>query len=56
MIQHLFVLMLENRIFDHMLGFSQIRGTDIAGDPTAIDGLTGRESNSTVEGRRAICP
>ena len=31
-IQHVFVLMLENRSFDHMLGFSGIEG---------IDGLTG---------------
>jgi phospholipase C len=38
--------MLENRSFDHMLGFSDIAGTDAAtGDPTAIDGLTGLESN-----------
>src|SRR6185295_6346978 len=28
-IKHVFVLMLENRSFDHMLGFSQITGTDI---------------------------
>ena len=27
-IQHVFVLMLENRSFDHMLGFSSIKGTD----------------------------
>ena len=27
-IQHVFVLMLENRAFDHMLGFSDIIGTD----------------------------
>lgn len=46
-IKHVFVLMLENRSFDHMLGFSGITGTDAAtGQATAIDGLTGSESNS----------
>lgn len=46
-IKRVFVLMLENRSFDHMLGFSGITGTDAAtGQPTTIDGLTGLESNS----------
>jgi len=46
-IKHVFVLMLENRSFDHMLGFSGITGTDAAtGKPTTIAGLTGAESNS----------
>jgi phospholipase C len=46
-IKHVFVLMLENRSFDHMLGFSGITGTDAAtGQPTSIDGLKGSESNS----------
>ena len=46
-IKHVFVLMLENRSFDHMLGFSGITGTDAAtGQPTSIDGLKGAESNS----------
>jgi phospholipase C len=46
-IQHVFVLMLENRSFDHMLGFSGIAGTDAAtGQPTRINGLTGNESNT----------
>jgi phospholipase C len=46
-IKHVFVLMLENRSFDHMLGFSGITGTDAAtGQPTSIDGLSGSESNS----------
>ncbi|HZS78953.1 MAG TPA: alkaline phosphatase family protein [Ktedonobacteraceae bacterium] len=39
-IQHVFVLMLENRSFDHLLGFSNIEGIDaITGKPTTIDGL-----------------
>jgi len=46
-IQHVFVLMLENRSFDHMLGFSGISGTDAAtGQPTAVNGLRGTENNS----------
>ena len=45
-IKHIFVLMLENRSFDHMLGFSGITGTDArTGQPTKIDGLAGSESN-----------
>ncbi len=44
-IQHVFVVMLENRAFDHMLGLSSIHGTDaISGQPTTIDGLN--ESNN----------
>ena len=46
-IEHVFVLMLENRSFDHMLGFSGITGMDaVTGLPTKINGLTGNESNS----------
>lgn len=46
-ITNIFVLMLENRSFDHMLGFSGIRGTDAeTGQPTTINGLTGKETNS----------
>src|SRR5215469_10084861 len=47
LVEHVFVLMLENRSLDHMLGFSGITGTDAAtGRPTTISGLSGRESNS----------
>lgn len=46
-INHVFVLMLENRSFDHMLGFSGLTGTDAAsGQPTKIAGLAGSESNN----------
>lgn len=46
-ILNVFVLMLENRSFDHLLGFSGITGTDaVTGQPTKIDGLNGTESNS----------
>jgi phospholipase C len=46
-ITHVFVLMLENRSFDNLLGFSGITGTDAAtGQPTKLNGLSGTESNS----------
>ena len=46
-IQHVFVLMLENRSFDHMLGFSGITGTDaVTGQPTQVNGLQGNETNT----------
>jgi phospholipase C len=39
--------MLENRSFDHMLGFSGLTGKDaVTGQPTKINGLSGTESNS----------
>jgi phospholipase C len=46
-IQHVFVLMLENRSFDHMLGFSGLTGTDASTEVTTkINGLSGIESNT----------
>ena len=49
-IKHVFVLMLENRSFDHMLGFSGITGIDaLTGKLTTIDGLTGNETNSFTD-------
>ena len=51
MINHVFVVMLENRSFDHMLGFSGIRGVDAAnGQATEINGLSGTESNPSPNG------
>ncbi len=45
--------MLENRSFDHLLGFAQLRGTDArTGEPTSADGLTGSESNVVPSGER----
>jgi len=39
-IKHVFVLLLENRSFDHLLGFSNLQGIDaVTGQPTAIEGL-----------------
>jgi hypothetical protein len=46
-IEHVFVMIMENRSFDHMLGMSGITGTDAeTGELTTINGLTGKESNS----------
>lgn len=46
LIRHIFVLMLENRAFDHMLGFCGISGRDAqTGGPTKVNGLAGSESN-----------
>jgi phospholipase C len=46
-INHVFVLMLENRSFDHMLGLSKIAGTDaVTSKPTEINGLSAGENNS----------
>lgn len=45
-ISNIFVLMLENRSFDHMLGFSGISGTDaVSGKTRSVNGLNGTESN-----------
>jgi phospholipase C len=41
-VEHIFVLMLENRSFDHMLGFSGLTGVDaVTGAPTSANDLTG---------------
>jgi phospholipase C len=51
MIEHVFVLMLENRSFDHMLGLAGIRGIDAAtGEQRAVDGLVGNEFNRLPSG------
>ncbi len=50
-IEHVFVLMLENRSFDHMLGFSEIGGTDaVDGKPTVINGLSVPAPTNTWKG------
>ncbi len=54
-IQHVFVLMLENRSFDHMLGFSGISGTDlVTGLRTPVNGLSGTETNSYNGGTSTV--
>jgi len=49
-IEHIVVLMLENRSFDHMLGFlyADNGNKSPSGDP--FDGLTGQESNPDPQG------
>lgn len=50
-IDHIFVLMLENRSFDQMLGLSEIQGTDaVTGKLAQIEGLTGSEQNASQKG------
>ena len=57
MIEHIFVLMLENRSFDHMLGWSGIEGIDAStGAHTQVDGLDGSESNEWNGQRYAAKP
>jgi phospholipase C len=47
-IKHIFVVMLENRSFDHMLGLSNIQGNDaISSLPTAIDGLNATNNSNS---------
>ena len=68
-IKRFFVLVLENRSFDHMLGFSQIGGIDaVTGEETGIkglsdihavsDGLEAKECNMDSSGKcwRAAAP
>jgi phospholipase C len=56
-ITNVFVPMLENRSFDHMLGFSGIEGTDAeTKQPTKINGLTGNETNSYAGRTYQVAP
>ncbi|MDT4898957.1 MAG: phospholipase [Acidobacteriota bacterium] len=50
-IQHIVVLMLENRSFDHLLGFlyADQGNTSPSGQP--FEGLTGKESNTDASGK-----
>ena len=42
LIRHVFVLMLKNRSFDHLLGYTALSGTDAStGAPRTADGLDG---------------
>ena len=47
-VDHVVVLMLENRSFDHMLGFLYPGGVSPSGQP--FDGLTGTESSPGSDG------
>jgi phospholipase C len=50
-IEHVVVLMLETRSFDHMLGFLYAERGDVAPGGQAFDGLTGKESNKDGSGK-----
>jgi phospholipase C len=49
-IEHIVVLMLENRSFDHMLGFLYTDQQNQSPAGQAFDGLTGNESNPAANG------
>jgi phospholipase C len=49
-ISNIVVLMLENRSFDHMLGFLYADSGNVSPAGQAFDGLTGKESNSDGNG------
>ena len=50
-INHIVVVMLENRSFDHMLGFLYTDAGNISPAGQAYDGLTGQESNPDANGK-----
>lgn len=49
-VEHVVVLMLENRSFDHMLGFLYAAENNRSPSGDEFDGLTGDESNPTLSG------
>jgi len=55
-IKHVFVLMLENRSFDHLLGFSNLQGIDaLTGQPTTVEGLDpAQDWNLDPQGNKAF--
>ncbi len=51
-IDHVVVLMLENRSFDQMLGYLYTERGNVSLDGSAYEGLTGQEHNPGADGRR----
>lgn len=51
-IQHVVVLMLENRSFDHMLGFLYAGSNNVSPTGQPFEGLSGRESNADASGKK----
>ena len=49
-IEHIVVLMLENRSFDHMLGFLYAGSGNVSPAGQPYEGLTGTESNPASSG------
>ncbi|HEY7888121.1 MAG TPA: alkaline phosphatase family protein [Steroidobacteraceae bacterium] len=52
MIEHIVQVMLENRSFDHMLGYLYSASGNVSGAGQRFDGLTGKEWNPDDTGRR----
>jgi phospholipase C len=50
-INHIVVLMLENRSFDHMLGYLYAANRNVSPSGAPFDGLTGSESNPDASGK-----
>jgi len=50
-INHVVVVMLENRSFDHMLGFLYRSSKNVSPLGQPFEGLTGKESNSDTSGK-----
>ncbi len=50
-VQHIVHLMLENRSFDHMLGFRYADSGNVSPTGAAFEGLTGQESNPDTSGQ-----
>lgn len=49
-INHIVVLMLENRSFDHMLGLLYLESSNVSVSGQPFEGLTGKESNPDTNG------
>ena len=49
-IEHIVVLMLENRSFDHMLGFLYTSAGNVSPAGQPYEGLTGKETNPDAKG------
>jgi phospholipase C len=50
-INHIVVVMLENRSFDHMLGFLYQSSNNVSATGQPFEGLTGKESNLDANGK-----
>jgi phospholipase C len=50
-VEHVVLLMLENRSFDHMLGFLYADSGNKSPSGQAFEGLTGSESNPDANGK-----
>ena len=55
-VDHVFVLMLENRAFDHMFGFSGLEGVDSDGNPTTIIGADPSQDSNVDSNTHAPVP